>query len=96
MLNTRAMDERAPRSRQQPARVQRLASLDRLNEMLLDPTLSRDRMLARMQDEAHLLRSEAALAMARGDATRSCQLNLIATEVLWLADTFLAAASRLG
>lgn len=82
------MDERAPGSEQPSAGVERLGSLDRLSEMLCDTTLTRDRLLAEMQDETHLLRCRAALAQARGDQTMSRQLDLLATEVARLASTF--------
>jgi hypothetical protein len=82
------MDDRAPRSGPPAEGVERLASLDRLNEMFRDTTITRDRMLAELQDETHLLHCRAALALARGDEVRSHQLTLMATEVAFLASTF--------
>jgi hypothetical protein len=82
------MDERAPRSGQRSVDVERLASLDRLNELLSDTTLTRDRLLAEMQDEINLLRCRAALAQTRSDHDLSRQLDLVANEVAYLASTF--------
>lgn len=82
------MDDRAPRSERPVEDVQRLASLDRLSEMFRDTSLTRDKLLAELQDEANLLRCRAALAQAGGDQHTSRQLGLIAAEVAYLASTF--------
>ena len=79
------MDEGVPRGDQVSVDVERLASLDRLTEMLGDPTVTGDHALAQLQEEVNLLRAHAALAEAQGDLTLSRQYHLIATEVAYLA-----------
>ncbi|HEY1973614.1 MAG TPA: hypothetical protein VGH89_37090, partial [Pseudonocardia sp.] len=75
------MDDAIPRSQQPTADVERLASLDRLTELFDQPGLTRDRLLAAIQEESHVLRAEAARAKSLGDRTLARQLDLMAAEV---------------
>lgn len=81
------MDNPQPSARSATA-MNRLAALDRLYEVLSEPGLTRDRMLAELQEQAHALASEAAAAEADGDRTLSRQLRLVAREVAWLAKSW--------
>lgn len=65
--------------------MDRLAALDRLYEVLGEPGLTRDRILAEFQEQAHALTSQAAAAEADGNPTLARQLHLVAREIEWLA-----------
>jgi hypothetical protein len=75
-----------PQSSSQSATAMgRLVALDRLYEVLSEPGLTRDRILAELQEQAHALTSQAATAEANGDPTLATQLQLVAREIAWLA-----------
>ena len=78
------MDNPQSSSRSAPA-MGRLVALDRLYEVLSEPGLTRDRILAELQEQSHALTSQATEAEADGDPALARQLQLIAREVAWLA-----------
>ncbi|HZZ45761.1 MAG TPA: hypothetical protein VFE65_02625 [Pseudonocardia sp.] len=81
------MDNPQPSARSATA-MDRLAALDRLYEVLSEPGLTRDRILAELQEQVHALASQAATAEAGGDRTLARQLQLVAHEVAWLAKSW--------
>lgn len=78
------MDNPQSSSRSAPS-VGRLAALDRLYDVLSEPGLTRDRILAEFQEQSHALTSQAAEAEADGEPALARQLRLVAREVAWLA-----------